>query len=56
MIFSNDRILKDMIASLFREFGTNGLIEKVEELEKRLDLLENPIPKKRGRPAKVLNG
>ena len=53
MIFTNDRILKDMSAALFRRFGKEGLIEKIDELEARLEAVEKP---KLGRPRKIANG
>ena len=56
MKFHNERILNKMILGLYSRFGDNGLLEKIDELEKRIELLENPIPKKRGRPARVING
>jgi hypothetical protein len=56
MKFNNERILSEMILGMYKKWGLKGLVEKVDELETRLELLENPIPKKRGRPAKVLNG
>ena len=55
MKFSNERILNEMITGLYKEYGLKGLAEKLIELEARLELLENPIPKKRGRP-RIVNG
>ena len=51
MIHMNERTLKEMAAANYREFGVNGLIEKIKELESRLDALETKP--KVGRPRKV---
>ena len=58
MKFSNDRIIKDMNIKTIERFGVDGLIRKIDDLEARLELLENPpqeIKPKRGRPRKIAN-
>ena len=53
MKFSNDRIIRDMNIATFERFGVDGLLRKIDDLEARLELLENPpqeIKPKRGRP------
>jgi len=58
MKFSNDRIIRDMNIETFERFGKDGLLRKIDDLEARLELLENPpqeIKPKRGRPRKVAN-
>ena len=57
MIHTNDRILKDMNITTFKEFGVHGLVEAIARLENRISALEAKYePKKRGRPPKVVNG
>ena len=57
MIHHNDKTLKDMNITNFKEFGIHGLVEVIERLEDRVSSLEAKYePKKRGRPPKVVNG
>ena len=61
MIHHNDKTLKDMNITNFKEFGIHGLVEVIERLEDRVSLLEGQVAglsaqPKRGRPPKVVNG
>jgi hypothetical protein len=48
MKFINETVLKDMNATLFNAYGKQGLVDKINELEKRLQALET-----KKRPRKV---
>ena len=54
MKFTNDRALKDMHILMWQKYGKQGLLDKIDELEARLEALESKP--KVGRPRKVVNG
>ena len=53
MIYLNEQNLKDAVINIIKEFGKDGLVPYLTELEERIKVLEEP--KKIGRPKKVAN-
>ena len=53
MIYANEQNIRDTVVNILREFGKDGLITYLSELEARIRVLEEP--KKIGRPKKVAN-
>jgi hypothetical protein len=58
-IVYNEQKIRRMTGELYREFGLSGLIERIKELEAKVEILSvkrEEIKPKRGRPRKVANG
>jgi len=53
MIYSNEQNKDKTIVNILKEFGVDGLVPYLSELEARIKVLEEP--KKVGRPKKVAN-
>ena len=53
-IYANDQNIRKTTINIIKEFGVDGLIERIKELEARLEALESKP--KVGRPRKVVNG
>ena len=53
-IYANEQNVRKTVINIIEEFGVDGLVKKVIELEARLEALETKP--KVGRPRKVVNG
>lgn len=55
----NEQKIRKMSGELYKEFGLLGLIDRIKELEAKVEILSverEEIKPKRGRPRKVANG